>query len=65
MSDNVMYLFVAFLITWLIMAAYLWSIGRQVRTLRDEVEALERAEFLTEESAPAPVAREQTESGQA
>lgn len=65
MGDNLIYLFVAFLITWLIMAAYLWSIGRQVRNLRDEVQALENAELPAESPAPAERRQEQVESSQA
>ncbi|MBX5444030.1 CcmD family protein [Sphaerobacter sp.] len=65
MGDNLIYLFVAFLITWLIMAAYLWSIGRQVRNLRDEVEALENAELPAEAPTATPRRQEQVESSQA
>jgi CcmD family protein len=38
--SNLTYLFVAFLITWLVISAYLWMLGRQVQNLKDEVEAL-------------------------
>ncbi|MDI3341584.1 MAG: CcmD family protein [Sphaerobacter sp.] len=65
MSDNLIYLFVAFLISWLVMAAYLWSIGRQVRNLRDEVEALARQEWNQDAPAAAPSPRGRAESSHA
>ncbi len=44
MSDNLTYLFVAFLVTWLVIGGYVWMLGRQVQSLRDEVAALEAEE---------------------
>jgi CcmD family protein len=38
--SNLSYLFAAFLITWVVIAAYLWMLGRQVQNLKDEVESL-------------------------
>lgn len=49
MQDNLVYLFAAFFVTWLIMAGYLLSLRRQVENVREEVEALRR-----EQQAPAP-----------
>ena len=40
MDDNLTYLFAAFLITWIVIGVYLWTLGRQVQTLSDEVAAL-------------------------
>lgn len=40
MDDNLTYVFVAFLVTWVVIGGYLWTLGRQVQTLRDEVDAL-------------------------
>jgi CcmD family protein len=34
------YLFVAFLITWIVIGAYLWMLNRQVQNLKDEVDTL-------------------------
>ena len=48
MTDNLGYLFAAFLISWVVIAGYIWSLGRQVHSLRQEVQA------LTEEDAGAP-----------
>jgi CcmD family protein len=42
--SNLSYLFVAFLITWIVIGAYLWMLNRQVQNLKDEVDT------LTEES---------------
>ena len=39
MDDNLGYLFAAFAITWLAIAAYLLYLGQQVRQLRDEMTA--------------------------
>lgn len=50
MEDNLVYLFAAFFVTWLIMAGYLLSLRRQVENVREEVEALRREQ---RESAPA------------
>lgn len=45
MDDNLGYLFAAFAITWLGIAAYLFYVNQQVRGLHDEVQALnDRAE---------------------
>lgn len=65
--DNTTYLFVAFLITWLVLAGYLWSIGRQVKNLREEMDALAEEEALqaAEERAASQVQRGQAESSQA
>ncbi len=38
--SNLSYLFIAFLITWIVIAGYLWMLGRQVQNLKDEVDAL-------------------------
>jgi CcmD family protein len=38
--ENIHYLFLAFLITWLVIAGYLWSLGRQVQNLREEMRML-------------------------
>ncbi|MGA7670435.1 MAG: CcmD family protein [Nitrolancea sp.] len=44
--SNLSYLFIAFLITWIVIAGYLWMLGRQVQNLKDEVELLtEGTEF--------------------
>uniref|UniRef100_A0A7C3A933 CcmD family protein n=2 Tax=Thermorudis TaxID=1649508 RepID=A0A7C3A933_9BACT len=42
MQDNLVYLFAAFFVTWLIMGGYLLSLRRQVENVREEVEALRR-----------------------
>lgn len=39
MGNNLGYLFAAFAITWLALAAYLFYISQQVRSLRDELNA--------------------------
>lgn len=44
MDRNLVYLFVGFLVTWLIMGVYLVTLGRQIVNLRGEVAALEEAE---------------------
>jgi CcmD family protein len=46
--SNLSYLFVAFLITWIVIGAYLWMLNRQVQNLKDEVDT------LTEESVFEP-----------
>ena len=66
MDRNLLYLFVAFFVSWLVIGGYLWSLGRQVQNLRDEVEALESTEL----PAPAPSTtvaetRAQVDPGQA
>ncbi len=38
--SNLSYLFIAFLITWIVIAGYLWMLGRQVQNLKDEVDSL-------------------------
>ena len=38
--DNETYLFLAFGITWLVFAVYLWSINNQTQNLNDEVRSL-------------------------
>jgi CcmD family protein len=38
--ENIHYMFLAFLITWLVIAGYLWSLGRQVQNLREEMRVL-------------------------
>jgi CcmD family protein len=38
--SNLSYLFVAFLITWIVIGAYLWMLNRQVQNLKDEVDML-------------------------
>ncbi len=38
--NNLTYLFAAFLITWVVIAAYMWMLGRQVQNLKDEVDTL-------------------------
>lgn len=40
MQDNLVYLFAAFFVTWLIMAGYLLSLRRQVENVREDVAAL-------------------------
>jgi CcmD family protein len=47
MQDSVIYLFVGFLVTWLIMGAYLLSLRRQVDTVREELDALRRERQAT------------------
>ena len=47
--SNLTYLFVAFLITWIVISAYLWMLGRQVQNLKDEVEALTEGTELNPE----------------
>lgn len=42
MDGNLNYLFLAFLVTWLVIGGYLVTLGRQVRTLREEVRYLEQ-----------------------
>ncbi len=48
--NNLTYLFVAFLITWIVIAAYLWMLGRQVQNLKDEVDSLTEGFDLNAES---------------
>ena len=50
--SNLTYLFAAFLITWVVIAGYLWMLGRQVQNLKDEVE------FLTEGNLVQPETQE-------
>jgi CcmD family protein len=38
--DNETYLFLAFGISWLVFAGYLWSINNQAQNLNDEMNAL-------------------------
>jgi CcmD family protein len=38
--ENIHYMFLAFLVTWLVFAGYLWSLGRQVQNLREEMRVL-------------------------
>lgn len=40
MSDNLGYVFAAFLITWLALGVYLLTLGKQVQALRQEVATL-------------------------
>jgi CcmD family protein len=48
--ENETYLFLAFLVTWLVFGAYLWSISRQVQSLNDEVKSIRgEAESAEEE----------------
>jgi CcmD family protein len=47
--SNLNYLFVAFLITWIVISAYLWMLGRQVQNLKDEVESLTEGTELNPE----------------
>ncbi|HUZ02939.1 MAG TPA: CcmD family protein [Thermomicrobiaceae bacterium] len=66
MDRNLLYLFVAFFVSWLVMGGYLWSLSRQVQNLRDEVEALESADVPTATQAGAVgETRAQTDPGQA
>lgn len=53
--SNLNYLFAAFLITWVVIAAYLWMLGRQVQNLKDEVESLTEPADLQPESIEAIV----------
>ncbi len=48
--NNLTYLFAAFLITWVVIAAYLWMLGRQVQNLKDEVDSLTEGTDLSPES---------------
>ena len=45
MDRNLVYLFAAFFVSWLVIGVYLWSLSRQVQNLRDEVEAMESTEL--------------------
>lgn len=38
--SNLSYLFFAFFITWIVIAGYLWMLGRQVQNLKDDIETL-------------------------
>lgn len=60
--SNLTYLFVAFLVTWLVIGGYLWSLGRQVQNLRDEVQAL-TDEVAMPESEPRAVPEQRTQTG--
>jgi CcmD family protein len=42
MEDNLGYLFAAFAVTWLMIAGYLYYMHTQVRTLREDMEDLEK-----------------------
>ena len=42
--DNETYLFLAFGISWLVFAVYLWSINNQTQNLTDEVKSLKGEE---------------------
>lgn len=53
MDRNLVYLFVGFLVTWLIMGVYLVTLGRQIVNLRGEVAALEEAERQLGANTPA------------
>lgn len=59
--SNLTYLFVAFLITWVVIAAYLWTLGRQVQNLKDEVDSLTEGRDLGTEPFDI-VARTESES---
>ncbi len=48
--NNLTYLFAAFLITWVVIAAYMWTLGRQVQNLKDEVDSLTENVDLAPES---------------
>jgi CcmD family protein len=66
MDRNLLYLFVAFFVSWLVIGFYLWSLGRQVQNLRDEVEALESTEVPSAaESGMVAETRAQADPGQA
>lgn len=66
MDDNLTYVFVAFLITWLVIGGYLWTLGRQVQNLRDEVESLTSEEPpRASESGVSSESRARPESTQA
>jgi CcmD family protein len=45
--SNLNYLFAAFLITWIVISAYLWMLGRQVQNLKDEVDSLTEGSELS------------------
>jgi len=47
--NNLTYLFVAFLVTWIVISAYLWTLGRQVQNLKDEVDSLTEGTELNPE----------------
>lgn len=38
--DNELYLFLAFGITWVVFAVYLWSISKQAQNLSEEVRSI-------------------------
>lgn len=44
MDGNLGYLFAAFAVTWVGLAAYILYVSQQVRSLRDELEAVEAEE---------------------
>jgi CcmD family protein len=46
--ENETYLFLAFGITWVVFAVYLWSLGRQVQNLNEEVKTI-RGESVQDE----------------
>jgi len=47
--SNLSYLFVAFLITWIVIGAYLWMLNRQVQNLKDEIDILTEDSVLERE----------------
>lgn len=61
--SNLTYLFVAFLITWVVIAGYLWMLGRQVQNLKDEVDYLTEGNLVKSEPAET-AARADVESHQ-
>jgi CcmD family protein len=50
--SNLSYLFVAFLITWIVIGAYLWMLNRQVQNLKDEVDTLTEESVFEPEHRP-------------
>ena len=42
--ENETYLFLAFGISWVVFAVYLWSINKQTQSVREEIEALRQQE---------------------
>lgn len=63
MDDNLIYVFLAFLVTWIVIGGYLWTLGRQVQNLGDEVDALTEGEAPSVVPPPRRVDTEQSAAG--
>lgn len=61
MDDNLMYVFVAFLISWIVIGGYLVTLGRQVQNLREEADELS-SEAISSPESPRPTSGQERAS---